>query len=403
MPSKFTIAFVSHRPLSYAQRVAEGVSHYVSQHHHLRLQLLGQIGFEPLWSPDEFKGQAVIGLFSNPKQAAPYLAKGALVINVSSSIDSITPQVCINNLRCGAMVAEAFLRQGFANFLYVTTRDGDTVASATTSPSHAKIKNTLFNQRRLSGFREVLQKAGHDCDVLTLGQGTLFSQKKWILALGRIAAHLRDCPRPLAVFCLNDIVGRLVLQACQQANIPVPNEVAVIGVDNDEMLCRSIEPNLSSIEQGEERVGYEAARLCYQLLQKIPVAEKVIYLDPIELIERQSSSMLAVPDQTVAKALDYMKWHLHQPINIATVIKQLSISRRDFEKRFHHHTGTTPAQELARMRIDKACKLLVGTDTPLKDIATTCGYKRIERFHEAFRRRTGFSPLAYRKRNRLTD
>ncbi len=401
MPNKSTIAFVSHRPLSYAQRVAEGVSHYVSQHHHLRLQLLGQIGFEPLWSPDEFKGQAVIGLFSNPKQAAPYLAKGALVINVSSSIDSITPQVCINNLRCGAMVAEAFLRQGFANFLYVTTRDGDTVAA--TTPAKTKIQNTLFNQRRLAGFREVLQKAGHDCDVLTLGQETRFSQKKWILGLGRIAEHLRGCPRPMAVFCLNDVVGRLVLQACQQASIPVPNEVAVIGVDNDEMLCRSIEPNLSSIEQGEERVGFEAARLCDQLLQKIPATEKTILLDPIELIERQSSSMLAVPDPVVAKALDYMKWHLHQPINIASVIKQLAASRRDFEKRFHHHTGTTPAQELARMRVDKASKLLIGTDMPLKDIASACGYKRIERFHEAFRRRTGFSPLAYRKRNRLTD
>lgn len=401
MSRRFNIAFVSHRPMSYAQRVVEGITHYVSQHPHLRLQLLGQIGFEPLWSPEEFRGQAVIGLFTSPEQAAPYLEKGALVINVSSATDAISPQVCINNRRSGAMVAEAFLRQGFVNFLYVTTRGGDTVAAPLQGRPPAR-EGTLFNRERLAGFREVLQKSGRDCRVLSLSQEVLYSRQHWIHGLKRLADYLQESPRPLAVFCLNDIIGRLVLQACQRNGLQVPGEVAVAGIDNDELMCRSIEPNLSSVEQGEDRVGYEAASLCDRLLHGEKPPAGPVLLDPIELIERQSTSMISVSDPGVAKALQFMKNNLHRPINIEAVLAEVGASRRDFEKRFKKHTGTTPAQELARFRIEKACKALVGTDQPLKDIASACGYKRIERFHEAFRRQMGMPPRAYRQKNRLT-
>ena len=299
------------------------------------------------------------------------------------------------------MVAEAFLRQGFVNFLYVTTRGGDTVAAAA-KPGRPLREGTLFNRDRLEGFRCSLQKAGRDCRILSLSQEILYSRQRWIQGLKRLSHFLRESPRPLAVFCLNDIIGRLVLQACQMSSLAVPGEVAVIGVDNDELMCRSIEPNLSSVEQGEDRVGYEAASLCDRLLQGENPPPEPVLLDPIELIERQSSSMISVSDPLVAKALRFMKANLQRPINIRSVLQEVGASRRDFEKRFKKHTGTTPAQELARFRVEKACKALVGTEQPLKDIASSCGYKRIERFHEAFRRQMGMPPLAYRKKNRLT-
>jgi LacI family transcriptional regulator len=220
------------------------------------------------------------------------------------------------------------------------------------------------------------------------------------LAMRRLADFLRTIPPPFGIFCANDLIGHVVLEGCRVAGLQVPGEVQVISVDNDELLCLGSEPPLASIDQGEERVGWLAAELLDRLLQGQGDPDAEICLSPIGLVERSSFAAAILGEPAIQTAWSHMRQHLGQPMPVNRLAALAKLERRTFERRFRKAIGRSPAEELARLRLDKASQLLLTSEKTVKDISQICGYAEAKRLHEAFQKVFGMAPLAYRRQQK---
>lgn len=189
-----------------------------------------------------------------------------------------------------------------------------------------------------------------------------------------------------------------MLAACQLAGLAVPEQVAVLGVDNDEVICELSDPPLSSIEPDTHRIGYEGAALLDRLMQGRPPAAKTISVPPLGIIARRSSDAMAVDDAAVAAALHHIRAHACAGLRVPDVVSILSISRATLKRRFQQVLGRSPAAEIERVRMDQARLLLAETDYKLRSIAALVGYASDAQFVTAFHRHTGTTPGHFRAR-----
>lgn len=374
-----TIAYISSSPSDYSNRVAHGIVRYLSKHPHLNLQVLGKQGFIPLWDASGFVGDGVIGMFSSEQQADEYRLQGIPVINVSAVTSKISPWVSIDNREVGELAANYFLERGFEHFAYLDI------------PS-----NALYAILRRDGFLSTMKRVGKGVEELSLSTQITRTPEDWFRGIEQVVEQLKRAAKPLALFCGLDLVARLASQACEKAGIRIPEDVTILGVDNEELICNACRVPLSSMEQGEDRVGFLAAQLMDKLLQGEKVAQKVI-IPPVGIVERRSTNASIVADESITNALSYMRTKLSEQIEIANVVKMTGMSRRLFEISFKKVVGRSPAAELQRMRIEKARQLLIATELTIEQITNQCGFRRRERLHEAFKRITGYTPGAYRK------
>jgi LacI family transcriptional regulator len=204
-------------------------------------------------------------------------------------------------------------------------------------------------------------------------------------------------PRPLAVFAGQDNLGSSLIEIATRAGIHIPEEIAVLGVDNTELLCEGSPIPLSSVRTRLYEVGYYAASQLDRLMSKeIKNSEPPILVSPHGIISRQSTDILAIEHPGVATAVRYIKEHFSKPITIEEIIEHVGLSKRGLEKAFEKHLGRSPASELRRLRLDNAKRLLTGTKDKIDSIAFDCGYSNSSNLSCAFRRDTGMSPRNYR-------
>jgi LacI family transcriptional regulator len=193
-----------------------------------------------------------------------------------------------------------------------------------------------------------------------------------------------------------DIRGREVLDVCRQLGISVPDEVALIGVDNDELICDLAEPPLSSAIPDTRRAGYEAARLLDRLMageSELPLAHLI---PPLGIAVRGPTDVLASDDADVSEAVRFIRAHASEGINVEDVLRAVPLSRRVLESRFEKQLGRTPHEEITRVQIERVKELLAATDLPLAEVAHRAGYKHVEYMSVAFKRDTGLAPSRYR-------
>jgi LacI family transcriptional regulator len=194
-----------------------------------------------------------------------------------------------------------------------------------------------------------------------------------------------------------DIRGREVLDVCRQLGVSVPDQVAVIGVDNDELICDLADPPLSSVIPDTERTGYEAARLLDLLMAgqaELPLAHLI---KPKGIAVRSSTDVLATDDIEVSIALRFIRAHALDGIKVEDVLRAVAVSRRVLESRFERLLGRTPHEEITRVQIERVKELLTETDLPLATIADRAGYKHVEYMSVVFKRETGIPPSQYRE------
>jgi LacI family transcriptional regulator len=197
-----------------------------------------------------------------------------------------------------------------------------------------------------------------------------------------------------------DIRGWQVLEICRRLGIRVPDEVAVIGVDNDELLCDLSQPPLSSVIPDTDRTGYEAAALLDRMLAGRKVPPDELLIQPLGVATRQSTDVLAIDDEDLAAGLRLIRDHACDGIHVDDILARLAISRRVFESRFKKRLGRTPHEEIVRLQMQRVIDLLTQTDLPLLAIAERAGFKHVEYMSTAFKQRMGLAPREYRLRQR---
>lgn len=217
-----------------------------------------------------------------------------------------------------------------------------------------------------------------------------------------LEAWIAGLPRPMAIWCWNDETMKHVHQACLATNLRIPEDAAILGTDNDETICRFLHPMVSSIDINPQRVGYEAAALLDRLIDGKPAPRGPILIPPIGVVARESTEMLGMSAPDVLEALRFIRERAHGQMTVDHVVDHVAVSRRSLERQFREALGRSPRSEIQRVLVERAKDLLANTDLSLPSIAQRCGYPRPNHFTTMFRKQTGQTPSAYRKRTRLT-
>lgn len=302
------------------------------------------------------------------------------VVNISGRpIPLPHVSVITDDVAVGRMAAEFFLERKFRHFLYCGFAD------------HG------LSLRRKEGFVQTLNAAGYPCELCELSntEPLAVEQQKQFLAF------LRSSPRPLAVLTCNDKRARRIVQKCADLQIRVPDEVAILGVDDDEYeSMRSLVP-LASVRLNTERIGYEAMALLHSMIDGAPPLTEPRLISPLAVIVRQSADVLGIHDKNLQMAMEFISEHYRTQIGVQDLVDHLLVSRRQLERAFSRTLGRTPLSEIRRTRIAVAKRLLACTDLTVALIAEESGFLTASRLIVVFREETGITPTAYRQQQKL--
>jgi LacI family transcriptional regulator len=257
-----------------------------------------------------------------------------------------------------------------------------------------------WSDGRRDGFCEAVGEAGFDCAVY---QSPWHGRHvpAWDKDQQRLVAWLRSLSKPLGLMACNDVRGQQVLNACHMADVHVPEEIAVVGVDNEQVLCELCDPPMSSVEPNPERIGYEAAALLDRLMAGEKVSASEMLIPPLGVVARQSSDITRIDDPDVAAALTFIRQNACNGASVEQVVAHVAVSRSILERRFRKHVGHSPQTEIRQVQLKRVQQLLVETDLSLEAIARLAGYVHPEYMSVVFKRLIGATPGQYREQTRL--
>jgi LacI family transcriptional regulator len=360
----------------------KGIAHYERSHRPWAAFLDDEARTEgdPQWLRSK-KWHGVISRHTTPALARGCAELGIPLVDLNDMprIEGVA-KIRPDNLALGHLGAEHFLERGYRHFAYCGFVD------------------LGWSGERRDGFVEALQLAGQHCEVHDVqypGDLTPFWDAKQTPALSH---WLKRLPKPAAVMACNDMRALQVVSAAQAAGLLVPEELAVLGANNDTIRCELADPPLSSVATNSFQSGYQAAELLADLMaghQKEVVDRRV---EPLGVVTRQSTDVLAMSDKNVAAALSYIREYACRGISVDDVLERAFASRSQLEKKFRKFIGRSPQAEIRRVQVTKIRQLLFETDFPLKKIAELAGFEHVEYMCVVFKRVMGESPGTYRKR-----
>lgn len=289
-----------------------------------------------------------------------------IVVNVSNHncADSF-PSVTNDDYATGKMAAEYFLAQGHQHF----------------GVYH---RNTfVFSQERRKGYIETLREAGHECLELN-GSHVL-------------PAYLREAPRPMAIFATEDEAAQHIYVSAHKNGVQIPEDFAILAVNNDPVICGLMRPSLSSIVIDQRRIGYEAALLLDRMLRgEVSEPKPRIRIPPLRVEERLSTNPIHYESVLIGRAAQLMIANIEHPLSINEIAFRLGVERRTLEREFRRHLDITPLHFYLGHRMGRAKRLLATTDETVANIATKCGYPDYARFAKAFSAEVGTAPGSWR-------
>jgi LacI family transcriptional regulator len=250
-----------------------------------------------------------------------------------------------------------------------------------------------------AGFRATVHAAGHSCHEYRQTQRVSLGhqQPSWELEVEGVARWIASLKKPLGLMACNDFRGIQAIDACRRAGIAVPEEVAVIGVDDEELVCSLAYPPLSSVIPNAPSIGYEAAALLDRLMKGEPEATNPLSIPPVGITTRLSTDVTAITDSDVAAALRFIREHASEGIDVADVLSHVPVSRSVLQRRFRCLLGRSIHGVIARVRLERVKQLLVETDLALAVIAKRTGFSHVEYLSAAFRQAFGSPPGSYRR------
>ena len=251
-----------------------------------------------------------------------------------------------------------------------------------------------------TAFEATLAEAGLSCSSLLVPVGYTERPANWQVFRARMDEWIESWTPPIGVSVSYDLLCRYLACACRRRGVQVPRDAALLGTHNEPLICAHPEPSLSSIELGYERVGYRAAELLDKMMDGAPEPGKPVLLEPVALLPRRSSDALAVDDQMVAAALRFISEHSHERIRVSDVVESLHVTRRTLERRFRAVLGRSIAEEIGRLRVERAKRRLTDSKTPIKRLAVEAGFGDGPQMCAVFKRIEGVTPSVYRRNHR---
>jgi len=323
----------------------------------------------------EWKGNGIIARIPNLRSADDILQARLPTILIDPFDEYLDPghplflcpRVQCNSDAVADLAADYLIAQEFSNFAFV----GDP-------------NNSNWSRWRKERFIERVSEAGFSCNVYPMPE--LDDPTSWVSEKVHMCSWIKDLPKPVAVLAANDSRGRQVLNACLSAGVAVPYEVAVLGVNNDVLICETSMPPLSSISVNMEQAGYIAAEMLDKMMHKGERPDNVRY-DPDDIIRRASSQRIQVKDRLVIKALEFIRINAGLNIRVSDVAAHVEVSERWLEKRFSDELGRSVVQEIHRVRAKTIYNLVTKTDLPFSKIAERSGFTNSNHLSVLFRKK----------------
>ncbi len=386
MPKQRHVAVIVDATKPYDRKVISGLAEYVQQVGNWSLY----VEEEPLDKLPDFRswdGDGVIANFDDPRVFNAVKNLNVPVVGLGGGYGKYHPGLDISYLRTdnnkvAQLGAALLIDRGFRHFAYC---------------GMPKTPLNGWSKERERSFTNHVLARGFSCEVYN---GRFTTTRQWRKLQDHLGQWLRKIEKPIGIMTCNDARARHVLEACRKFAIRVPEEIAVIGVDNDELICELTQPPLSSVEQGAKHLGYEAAASLDKLMSGKRHKSFERTIEPVGIVERRSTDTLAFDDEAVTHALQIIRERACEPIQVRDVVDSVPVSRTSLETRFQQHTGHSIHSEIRHTQLSQAKKMLTIGNLPIKNIALHCGFRTVQYFTTVFRKKFGETPAVFQNKHR---
>ncbi len=378
------VALLVETSRGFGRHLLCGISRYAQLHGPWNFHIKAGDFEQALPKMKQWGGTGIIARIPNERVAKAILEAKLPTIALGLSDEQMQPgsplsefsELSSDPVEVATMAANHLLERQFRHFAYVG------------------VENRAWSQRRGREFSLQLQKSGFV--PLIYEPPIRPADRVWEKEQPLIIEWLRRLPKPVGLFACNDDRGREVLEACRLMGLRVPEDVAVLGVDNDEVFCGLAYPPLSSVALNGETAGYRAAELLDGMMQGLIRKPRRILVEAIGVVTRRSTDIVAVDDEDVASALQYIHREQGCNISVESVVQEVAVSRRNLEKRFRDTIGRTILEEIQITRLERAKRLLLDTPYSVSKVAEMSGFGTTGYFIQFFQSRVGKTPLRYR-------
>jgi LacI family transcriptional regulator len=328
-----------------------------------------------------WRGDGIIAALNTPAEVACVKELALPTVNISGTLAKTpVPRVSVDHRLVGTMAAEHLIERGFQDFAFYGLR----------SVAYSATRQEAFNERLVAaGFRSV-----------SLLMPPTFRAKglQWRDQQRKLIKWLSGLSAPVGLFAVTDYRARQVLDACRQVGLRIPQQVAVIGVDNEEVICAHVQPRLSSVARNNQMEGYHAAATLDHLLHRRVVAGAEECIPPLGVIARESTETVAFRDPRLCDAIEYLNEHISAPIGVQELASRVGVSRRWMEYAFRDALGESPYQYIRRRRLKLARRLLEKDATAkIYEVASLTGFSSAKQLSMAFSQEFGASPREYQR------
>jgi LacI family transcriptional regulator len=337
--------------------------------------------------PDKryWKGNGIIGRIPNPRIAEEIIATRLPAVIIDPTDEFLQPNHPLsqyNSVRCdsasvGRMAADYLLNGNFRHFAFV-----------------GEVNGINWSRCRQETFAIRLAESGFSCNIYNV---PVSLKQDWNLERKEMSRWLKRLPKPLALFAANDQRARQVLDACQKASLAVPYEIAVLGVNNDQLLCEMIRPPLSSIPLESENAGFLAAQMLDQLMKNQSPPQHTVWFAPLPVVTRESTKSIYVTNKKVVTALEFIRINSGTKIRVSDVVKQMKVTRQWAEKSFKRELGHSIMEEIKEVRLQMISSLVGRTEISFQEIATQCGFESANYLGVLFKKYFGTTMSEYRQ------
>ena len=387
-PQRPRVALLVESSRAYGRGILSGLAKYVREHEPWSIfyQELSLCDETPDWLRT-WKGDGIVARLENSDVVRLVQRLQVPVVYLRQVRNTAgMPTILTDNYASGQMCFEHLRERGFRHFAFCGFNGAD------------------YSDERREGFVDDVEKHGLRCHVFTssrqpVNTKTAGFENDGMHDVTQVTEWIKQLPKPVGIMACNDMRGQQVLNTCRAMGVAVPDEVAVIGVDNDEVLCTLSDPPLSSLVPDTERIGYETAQLLARMMRGERATDKPIFIPPQRIVTRRSTEVLAVEDRQVAAATRFIREHACDGIDVSDVLRAVPMSRSTLDRRFLALMNCTPKDEILRVRLNRAKQLLAETDLSLPLIAEKIGVDHAEYLSRMFKLRVGVTPTEFRARS----